>query len=98
MSRAGRYIVNVVWSSASVGVGLLIAIFMTPITLGYLGETRYGEWTIAFSLVEYYWLIDLGFRSATVKFSAEFNALGDRDKLSELLSTGVLYSSMTAVR
>jgi O-antigen/teichoic acid export membrane protein len=97
MSRAGRYIINVIWSSASVGVGLLIAIFMTPITLGYLGETKYGEWTIALSLVEYYWLIDLGFRSATVKFSAEFNAKGDREKLSELLSTGVLYSTMTAV-
>ena len=97
MSRAGRYIVNVIWSSASVGVGLLIAVFMTPITLGYLGETKYGEWTIALSLVEYYWLIDLGFRSATVKFSAEFNAQGDHDKLSELLSTGVLYSTMTAV-
>jgi O-antigen/teichoic acid export membrane protein len=97
VSRAGRYIINVIWSSASVGVGLLIAVFMTPITLGYLGETKYGEWTIALSLVEYYWLIDLGFRSATVKFSAEFNAVGDHEKLSELLSTGVLYSTMSAV-
>jgi O-antigen/teichoic acid export membrane protein len=96
VSRARRFITNVIWNSASVGIGLLVAIFMTPITLGYLGETRYGEWTIALSLVEYYWLIDLGFRSATVKFSAEYNAVGDREKLSELLSTGVLYSSFTA--
>lgn len=96
MSRVGRFITNVFWNSASVGVGLLIAVFMTPITLGYLGETRYGEWTIALSLVEYYWLIDLGFRSATIKFSAEFNAAGDRAKLSELLSTAVLYTTMTA--
>ena len=97
MSRATRYITNVIWNSASTGLGLVIAIFMTPIILGYLGETRYGEWTIALSLVEYYWLIDLGFRSATVKFSAEYHAVGDREKLSELLSTGVLYSSMAAV-
>jgi O-antigen/teichoic acid export membrane protein len=97
VSRTRRYIANVIWNSASTGVGLVIAILMTPITLGYLGETRYGEWTIALSLVEYYWLIDLGFRSATVKYSADFNARGDRDKLSELLSTGVLYSSMMAV-
>lgn len=97
MSRAGRYLTNVIWNSASIAVLVLIGVFMTPIILGYLGETRYGEWTIALSLVEYYWLIDLGFRSATVKYSAEFNALGDREKLSELLSTGVLYSSMAAV-
>ncbi len=96
MSRAGRYISNVIWNSASVAVGLVIAVFLTPITLGYLGETKYGEWMIALSLVEYYWLVDLGFRSATIKFSAEFNAIGDREKLSELLSTGVLYTAIAA--
>jgi O-antigen/teichoic acid export membrane protein len=94
VSRAARYISNVLWNSASVAVLLVIGVFMTPILLRYIGETRYGEWTIALSLVEYYWLIDLGFRSATVKYSAEFHALEDHSKLSELLSTGVLYSSM----
>jgi O-antigen/teichoic acid export membrane protein len=97
VSRAARYISNVAWNSASVAVLLLVGVVMTPITLRYIGETRYGEWTIALSLVEYYWLIDLGFRSATVKYSAEYHALDDHAKLSELLSTGVLYSSMAAV-
>ena len=85
------------WNCASVAVLLLIGVFMTPILLRFIGETRYGEWTIVLSLVEYYWLIDLGFRSATVKYAAEFHALEDHGKLSELLSTGVLYSSMAAV-
>jgi O-antigen/teichoic acid export membrane protein len=94
MNRTGRYISNVLWNTGGVAVLLLVGFIMSPFVLRHVGDKKYGEWTLVLSLVEYYWLIDLGFRSATIKFSAEFNALKDRDQLGELLSTAVVYASL----
>lgn len=52
---------------------------------------------LTLSVVEYYWLIDLGFRSATVKMSAQFRALEQPERLNELLSTATVYSSIMAL-
>jgi O-antigen/teichoic acid export membrane protein len=94
MTRISRYIRNVAWNSASVLVLLLVGFVLSPFILRHIGEKNYGEWTLVLSLVEYYWLIDFGFRSATIKFSAEYGALNDDNKLSELVSTGLIYSSL----
>ncbi len=79
-----------------VATGILSAFLLQPYLIGKLGETDVGIWTLAFSLVEYYWLIDFGFRSATTKMSAEYCALNQPDQLNELLSTGLVYSSIMA--
>ncbi len=80
-----------------VAAGIVSAIFLQPYMIGKLGELDVSIWILTLSLVEYYWLIDLGFRSATMKMSAEFHALDQPDRLNELLSTGVAYSSVMAV-
>ena len=94
MTRISRYIKNVAWNSASVLVLLAVGFVLSPFILRHIGARNYGEWTLVLSLVEYYWLIDFGFRSATIKFSAEYGALNDDHKLSELVSTGLIYSSL----
>jgi O-antigen/teichoic acid export membrane protein len=75
-------------------VGLVSGFLVSPYTIRKLGDVNFSLWSLALSLVEYYWLIDFGLRSATVKMSAECRALGDNEGLNELLSTGVLYSSI----
>ena len=52
--------------------------------------------TLALSLIEYYWLMDLGFRSATINMAAQYKAVNDFKSLNELLGTGVLYASLAA--
>src|SRR5581483_6560646 len=42
--------------------------------------------------VEYFWMIDLGVRPATVKLTAEYDALGKESELNSLLSTAMTYS------
>ncbi len=92
--RTRRYLTNVLWTWGGVAVGVLSGFFVSPYTIRKIGDVNFSIWSLALSLVEYYWLIDFGLRSATLKMSAEFNALGDREQLNELLSTGVVYSSI----
>jgi O-antigen/teichoic acid export membrane protein len=97
LSRARRYIRNVLWSWAGVGTTILLGFLLSPYTIRKIGEVNFSIWTLALSLVEYYWLIDFGFRSATVKFSAESLAKGDQARLNELVSTGVLWSTAAGI-
>lgn len=96
-SRAGRYIGNVLWNWAGVGVGILVGLFISPYIICKVGDVDFAIWTLTLSLIDYYWLIDFGFRSATVKLSAEYRTLGDIRKLNELLSTGLFYSAAAGV-
>ncbi|MDP9169780.1 MAG: oligosaccharide flippase family protein [Acidobacteriota bacterium] len=94
MSRVQKYISNVLWSWAGVVLTILIGFFFSPYIIRRVGDTNFAIWALALSLVDYYWLIDFGFRSATLKFSAEFQALEDFDSMSVLLSTGLLYTTL----
>ncbi len=94
MTRTKRYISNAVWSCSSIAVGIVIGFLLSPYIIRKVGDANFGIWALALSLVEYYWLIDLGLRSATIKMSAEFRALGETARLDELLSTGALYGAM----
>jgi O-antigen/teichoic acid export membrane protein len=86
------YFFNIAWS----WIGFLTIIgsstVVMPMLIRRLGTAQFGIWALAVSLIEYLWLIDLGFRPATVKFSAEFRALGQTEQLNCLVNTGLGYS------
>jgi len=90
--RAERYVVNVAWTVSGVVVNLANGFLLTRYLIHKLGDAGYGLWTLLFVLVEYYYLFDLGFRSATVKFVAHYRALNDNRKLSEVISTSLVYA------
>jgi O-antigen/teichoic acid export membrane protein len=85
------YFFNIAWS----WIGFLTIIgsstVVMPMLIRRLGTAQFGVWALAVSLIEYLWLIDLGFRPATVKFSAEFRALGQVDELNCLINTSLGY-------
>src|SRR5580658_5719805 len=62
-----------------------------------LGPEGYGIWALSFSLIEYYWLLDLGVRSATAKFVAHYWTTGEPEEISKIMSTAVTYSCLIAV-
>ncbi len=92
--RTHRYLTNVLWTWTGVATGIVSAFLLQPYTIRKLGDVDVSIWMLTLSVVEYYWLIDLGFRSATLKMSAQYRALEQPDKLNELLSTGIVYSSI----
>ena len=76
---------------------LVAGLLLSPYVIHHLGDERYGIWALVFSLVDYYSLVDFGFRSAVVKYVAHFRATGEMDRLETLISTGLVYFSIAAI-
>jgi O-antigen/teichoic acid export membrane protein len=93
---ADHFVRNVIWNWVGVAVQLLPGFVVTPYMIYRLGTEQYGIWSLVFSLVGYYALVDLGFRSAAVRYAAHFHALGQADKINELVNTLLLYFSTVA--
>ena len=91
---ARRYITNVLWTWLGVAVGIVVGFVITPYTIRKIGDKHFSIWTLTLSLVEYYWLIDFGLRSATVKLSAEYHTLKNDSGLNTLVNTGLAYSTI----
>ena len=94
--RRERFVKNVLWSWTGVAVSLLTGLWLSPFIIKKLGDEGYGVWALVFSFVEYYWLLDFGFRSATVKYSAHYRATGENDKVNEVINTGLAYTGVAA--
>ena len=92
--RSRRFVGNVLWNWLGTAVSLFIGFVLSPYLIVKLGADGYGVWALTFSLVEYYWFFDLGFRSATVKFVAHYSASGDARSVSAVISTALVYSTI----
>jgi len=55
-----------------------------------LGNEAYGVWALVFSLVEYFWVLDAGLRSAVVNFVARDLELDDRESIRATMTTAFL--------
>src|SRR5271167_4534027 len=96
MGRGERFARSVVWNWAGVSISLITGFLLSPYLFRKLGPEGYGIWALSFSLIEYYWLLDLGVRSATAKFVAHYWTTGDPAKVSEVMSTAAVYSLFIA--
>jgi O-antigen/teichoic acid export membrane protein len=92
----GKYLRSILWSWAGTGVSIVLGFFLPPFLIRRLGVEDMALWTIASVVVDYCWLVDFGFRSATLKLSAEFQARGSKDQSRTLLNTGLLYNLCAA--
>ena len=88
-----RFVVNVIWNWGAVAINVVTAFFLSRYVIRKLGDENYGLWALTVSLAEYYWIMDLGFRSATIKFSAQYHAIGESQKINEILNTALFYSA-----
>jgi O-antigen/teichoic acid export membrane protein len=89
---------NVLWSWLAVAANLVIGFVLTPFVIRKLGSEGYGIWTLLFSLISYYGLLDLGMRSSVVFYSAHYRARGQPDKINQVISSiGFFYSVMSLV-
>jgi O-antigen/teichoic acid export membrane protein len=95
MSTRRQYLLNVFWSWLS-ALGLILSgVLVAPYLIRTLGADRYGVWVLAWSFVEYFWLIDLGVRPAVVKLAADHRARDDSEGLNYLINTALAYSCGT---
>lgn len=85
------FLKNVAWNWAGMGANIVIAIFLAPFMIHRLGDERYGMWALAIPIIEYCWILDFGFRSATIKSVAEFQAVREWRQLNAVINTAVVY-------
>ena len=93
--RKLEIIKNVGSSWFSLGVNVLVGIFLSPLILHRLGNTAYGAWALAFSVTGYYGLFDLGIRSSVIRYVSTYSATSDRLGLQRLINTSLaLYTAI----
>lgn len=66
-----RFGINVGANYAAFAAAALASLVLTPLLLHHLGETAFGIWALAASVVGYLELLELGFGVATTKLVAE---------------------------
>ena len=92
-----RFLINVLWNWVAVAANIFTGIVLTRYIIRKLGDERYGVWALTFTLIEYVYLFDLGFRSAIVTLVSRRRADGDIQSINEVLSTAMAYFSVVAV-
>ncbi|MFZ1011135.1 MAG: oligosaccharide flippase family protein, partial [Candidatus Sulfotelmatobacter sp.] len=85
-----QIIKNVTSSWFSLGVSILVGIFLSPFILHRLGNNAYGAWILVFSVTGYYGLFDLGIRSSVIRYVSTYTATNDTESVSRLINTALL--------
>jgi len=80
IKRKSQLGVGVVLSYIAQIVQIFITIFYTPVMLKFLGQSEYGIYQLAYSVVSYLSLFNFGFSSAYVKFYSECNVKENSDE------------------
>ncbi len=96
-SRSERFFGNVVWSWVGMATNLVMAVVISPYIVRKLGDEGYGVWALVLGLIDYYWLLDFGFRSATLKYSAQYRAENRPEKINEIVNTALAYAALVGL-
>ena len=74
-SPGGRTLVrNMIWNLIGQGAPLFVALFAIPLLIKGLGTERFGVLVLAWMVVGYFTLFDLGIGRATTKYTSEYLA------------------------
>lgn len=69
-----RFAINVLMNWAAMAVGMVVPFFLTPFVVHRLGDIAYGIWILAVSTVSYLAILDMGMRSAVIRFVSKAEA------------------------
>ncbi len=78
---------NVLSQYVVLGVNMLLGLVMLPFNVGHLGQSVYGLWVLVTSFTTYFGVLEMGYGSSQVKFTAQYRARRDANALNEVTST-----------
>jgi O-antigen/teichoic acid export membrane protein len=90
-----RWVLNVATSYLKFLINMVVVFFLTPFIVSRIGIDLFGLWTLIFSIVGIFGLMDFGFATAGVKYVAETIGSGDTEGRNRIL--GTLFSVYTAI-
>lgn len=79
------------------GIYLISRLLLTPFILVHVSLEEFGLWSFCFVIISFAGLSGTGISSAFIKFTAEFNASNEEEKISEILSVGTLVLAIASV-
>ena len=88
---------NTIFNLAGQGAPLLVAIFTIPIIINSLGMDRFGVLTLAWMVIGYFSLFDLGLGRALTKLVAEKLGRAQEDEIPTLVWTCLFLMLMLGV-
>jgi len=80
---------NVSSSWFSLGINILMGIFLSPFILHRLGDTAFGIWVLIFSVTGYYGIFDFGIRSSIIRYVSKYTATRDVEEVSRLINSAM---------
>jgi O-antigen/teichoic acid export membrane protein len=90
--RGERFFHSVMWSWLGVAISLFSGFFLSAFIVHKVGHEAAGVWALIFSVLDNILMMDLGFRSAVLKYTAHYRALGQPDKVNQTINTGLAFS------
>jgi O-antigen/teichoic acid export membrane protein len=88
---------STIWNLIGLGLPLLVAFFAIPLLIKGLGTDRFGVLALAWAVVGYFNLFDLGMGRALTKLVAEKLGAGETDEIPKLIWTAVVLMGMLGV-
>ncbi len=82
---------------AATGVGLVVPFFLTPFVVNSLGREAYGVWILSASTVSYLNLLDLGMRSAVIRFVSKAKAEGASEDVRAVVGAALWFRLLIAL-
>ncbi len=75
---------GIVLSYVYMAISMMAGLLYTPVMLDLIGQSQYGLYTLATSVIGYLSFLNLGLESALIKYTAKYIALGDKDSEQQL--------------
>lgn len=79
------------------GLNALIGLAYTPYMLRMMGQSEYGIYSLAASIIAYLSILDLGFGNAVIRYTAKFRAEGKVDEQYSMFGMFTILYSVIAV-
>jgi O-antigen/teichoic acid export membrane protein len=96
MATRKRFALNVGMNWISMAVGMVVPFFLTPFVVRHLGTDAYGVWILAVSTVSYLNLLDLGLRSAIIRYVSKGKTEGKDDEAQSAIGAALWFRLLVA--
>ncbi|MBX7144867.1 MAG: hypothetical protein K1X79_10485 [Oligoflexia bacterium] len=78
-------------------LSIIIGFIISPFVVHHLGRELYGSWALIISITSQFVIFDLGARYAVMTFVARYRQERDNEKLSDFLSSGLMFFGLCAL-
>ena len=87
LSRTHRVSINAITNYARFFMTMIVSFLLIPFIIRSIGDEDYGLWTLTFSIIGFFSLLDFGFGLGVVKWTGEARVNKDYEHRNQMLST-----------